>query len=380
MPCTPGRDWHTPTPRPTATSTPSRRWHPAQSLVAEMRGAFVAGLPAAQVLLARAIAPSSTEVAVVGLPDGPATVRRALLAACEAAWRDRRTDLRTDGPAGPRARPSAAFHAVERAQRRTPAEGVLAREPGDRRHRAVASTGHRQEHRAPPAEHPRRGAAPGAGSRHRRLPPGTGDVRARRLGLDAHRPPQRLHPRHRPAAAATRETVQIAVLDGREVVYVERRDSPQTLRLFGRVGHRNDAHCTSNGKLLLAFLSPGRLDVVLDGWVLAPRTQFTITDQSRAARGARRHPGARMGGEHQRGRDRRRVGRRADPQRPQRGRGVGLRGRARSSASPTTRSSASPGPRSKPASPSAAGSGTATRQRDRRRSSRPDSTISARSA
>ncbi len=82
-------------------------------------------------------------------------------------------------------------------------------------------------------------------------------------------------------AAATRETVQIAVLDGREVVYVERRDSPQTLRLFGRVGHRNDAHCTSNGKLLLAFLSPGRLDVVLDGWVLAPRTQFTITDQSR---------------------------------------------------------------------------------------------------
>ena len=53
---------------------------------------------------------------------------------------------------------------------------------------------------------------------------------------------------------ATRETVQVAVLDGREVVYVERRESPQTLRLFGRVGHRNDAHCTSTGKLLLAFL------------------------------------------------------------------------------------------------------------------------------
>ena len=55
---------------------------------------------------------------------------------------------------------------------------------------------------------------------------------------------------------ATRETVQVAVLDGREVVYVERRESPQTLRLFGRVGHRNDANCTSTGKLLLAYLPP----------------------------------------------------------------------------------------------------------------------------
>jgi len=77
---------------------------------------------------------------------------------------------------------------------------------------------------------------------------------------------------------ATRETVQVAVLDGREVVYVERRESPQTLRLFGRVGHRNDAHCTSTGKLLLAYLPPDRLEAVLDGWTLTRKTQFTISD------------------------------------------------------------------------------------------------------
>jgi IclR family transcriptional regulator, KDG regulon repressor len=77
---------------------------------------------------------------------------------------------------------------------------------------------------------------------------------------------------------ATRETVQVAVLDGREVVYVERRESPQTLRLFGRVGHRNDAHCTSTGKLLLAYLPPGRLEELLDGWVLARKTPHTIHD------------------------------------------------------------------------------------------------------
>ncbi len=76
---------------------------------------------------------------------------------------------------------------------------------------------------------------------------------------------------------ATRETVQIGVLDGREVVYIERRESPQTLRLFGRVGHRNDAHCTSTGKVLLAFLPPDSLSEVLDGWTLRRRTPATIT-------------------------------------------------------------------------------------------------------
>ena len=40
----------------------------------------------------------------------------------------------------------------------------------------------------------------------------------------------------------TGETVQVAVLDGREVVYVERLDSPNTLRLFLEVGRRNSAH------------------------------------------------------------------------------------------------------------------------------------------
>lgn len=76
----------------------------------------------------------------------------------------------------------------------------------------------------------------------------------------------------------TGETVQVAVLDGREVVYVERLESIHTLRLFGRVGHRNQAHCTSTGKVLLAHLPEAELEALLDGWVLEPKTPFTITD------------------------------------------------------------------------------------------------------
>lgn len=76
----------------------------------------------------------------------------------------------------------------------------------------------------------------------------------------------------------THETVQVAVLDGREVVYVERRESQHALRLMRSVGQRQDAHATSSGKVLLAFLPPERLDALLRGWKLARRTPQTITD------------------------------------------------------------------------------------------------------
>ncbi|HYV02025.1 MAG TPA: IclR family transcriptional regulator [Actinomycetota bacterium] len=76
----------------------------------------------------------------------------------------------------------------------------------------------------------------------------------------------------------TGETVQLAVLDGREVVYTERLDSVHTLRLFLEVGRRNWAHCTGTGKCLLAYLPERQLERLLDGWELKARTPFTITD------------------------------------------------------------------------------------------------------
>lgn len=75
----------------------------------------------------------------------------------------------------------------------------------------------------------------------------------------------------------TGETVQVAVLDGREVVYVERLDSPNTLRLFLEVGRRNDAHSTGCGKALLAFSPPEVVDRVLKHWKLPAKTPHTIT-------------------------------------------------------------------------------------------------------
>lgn len=76
----------------------------------------------------------------------------------------------------------------------------------------------------------------------------------------------------------TGETVQVGVLDGREVVYVERLESTHTLRMFIDVGRRNWAHCTGSGKVLLAALEPAALDRTLFGWELPSLTAHTITD------------------------------------------------------------------------------------------------------
>jgi IclR family transcriptional regulator, KDG regulon repressor len=79
----------------------------------------------------------------------------------------------------------------------------------------------------------------------------------------------------------TSGTVQLAVLDGAEVVYIERRESQSTLVDFGTVGHRNVAHATSTGKVLLAFLPPEEARARLQARPLVALTPYTITDLGR---------------------------------------------------------------------------------------------------
>ena len=79
----------------------------------------------------------------------------------------------------------------------------------------------------------------------------------------------------------TGETVHVSILDAGEVVYVERRESSHTLRIFRRVGHRNHAHCTSSGKVLLAWLPADERRRIYAEHGLPPHTPQTITDPER---------------------------------------------------------------------------------------------------
>ena len=55
-------------------------------------------------------------------------------------------------------------------------------------------------------------------------------------------------------SALTGETCHVAVLDGRDVVYIAKVDSHHTVRMVSAVGTRLPAHCTGVGKALLAAL------------------------------------------------------------------------------------------------------------------------------
>lgn len=79
----------------------------------------------------------------------------------------------------------------------------------------------------------------------------------------------------------THETVHVSILDGGQVLYIERRESPQTIRVFGRVGHRNHVHCTSSGKALIAWLPADERMRILSEHGLPAHTAATITDVGR---------------------------------------------------------------------------------------------------
>ncbi|MCE7075490.1 IclR family transcriptional regulator [Bordetella bronchiseptica] len=51
----------------------------------------------------------------------------------------------------------------------------------------------------------------------------------------------------------SQETVHLAILDGADVLYIDKIDSPQPVRSYTRVGGRAPAYCTGTGKMLLAY-------------------------------------------------------------------------------------------------------------------------------
>ena len=62
--------------------------------------------------------------------------------------------------------------------------------------------------------------------------------------------------------AACGETVQLAVLNGRQIVYIAKEEGTQPVRLVSEVGQSLPAHTTALGKVLLACLPSDRVDAL----------------------------------------------------------------------------------------------------------------------
>lgn len=87
-------------------------------------------------------------------------------------------------------------------------------------------------------------------------------------------------PMHR-LLGESRETVELLVPDGLEIVFVEKMDSPQSMRIFARIGSRFGVlHAMAHGKVALAFMPEEDRRSYLAG-SLRKVTERTVT--SRAA-------------------------------------------------------------------------------------------------
>lgn len=74
------------------------------------------------------------------------------------------------------------------------------------------------------------------------------------------------------------ETCNFTMLDGNEVVYLERVETAANVRLHMRAGSRVPLHCTASGKLLLSSLAPAQVRRLLGSGPLRRYTERTIVD------------------------------------------------------------------------------------------------------
>ena len=79
-------------------------------------------------------------------------------------------------------------------------------------------------------------------------------------------------------SADTKKTVHLCVLDGHDVVYIDKVESQKTLPIMSRIGSRAPAYCTGVGKALLSNLPTDQVVSLLREFPPTRRTPETITD------------------------------------------------------------------------------------------------------
>jgi DNA-binding IclR family transcriptional regulator len=84
-------------------------------------------------------------------------------------------------------------------------------------------------------------------------------------------------------AASTGETIHLARLDGAEIVYLDKFDSPLPVAAYSRIGGRAPACCVASGKALLAAALPSLADLRALFGSLKEHTPNSITDFGRCA-------------------------------------------------------------------------------------------------
>lgn len=82
----------------------------------------------------------------------------------------------------------------------------------------------------------------------------------------------------------TGETVNLAILDGHEVLYLDVIESSHTFRLASEAGARRPLYCTALGKAVLAYLPAEEADELLSSATFERHTPHTLTSVAKVTK------------------------------------------------------------------------------------------------
>ena len=83
---------------------------------------------------------------------------------------------------------------------------------------------------------------------------------------------------------ATGETVNLAILDGQQILYLAVIESSHTFRFASQVGARRPLYCTALGKAMMSYLLPEEIEHLLPALAYERFTPHTITQPAKLKR------------------------------------------------------------------------------------------------
>lgn len=72
------------------------------------------------------------------------------------------------------------------------------------------------------------------------------------------------------------EVVHLCILDGHEVVYIDKVENSRTMRMYSQIGKRALLHCTGVGKMILSGLNEEQIDKIIHTVGLPKFTKNTL--------------------------------------------------------------------------------------------------------
>jgi len=74
------------------------------------------------------------------------------------------------------------------------------------------------------------------------------------------------------------EVVHLVLLEDEEIIYIDKVESHNTIRMHSNIGKRSPAYSTSVGKAIMAYLNEDRIKEIWNNSDIKKHTEHTITD------------------------------------------------------------------------------------------------------